>query len=120
MNMVSSNINQWGILSGLLAVIYCWSHGSTAPLPFDAFQRQEILLTILQAFLGWIFLASMDLQAYEAVGLFVLWIVQFGFPSLRVPMMYVYGAWIAIEVGLVLMRRKKLEAFAAFARVWRK
>src|SRR5437764_637450 len=70
MNMVSSNINQWGILSGLLAVIYCWSHGSTTPLPFDDFQRQEILLTILQALLGWIFLASMDLQAYEAAGLF--------------------------------------------------
>jgi cation:H+ antiporter len=120
MNMVSSNINQWGILSGLLAVIYCWSHGSTAPLPFDAFQRQEILLTILQAFLGWIFLASMDLQAYEAVGLFVLWVVQFVVPSLRVPMMYVYGGWIGIELALVLARRKKLEAFAAFARVWRK
>ena len=120
MNMVSSNINQWGILSGLLAVIYCWSHGSTAPLPFDDFQRQEILLTILQAFLGWIFLASMDLQAYEAVGLFVLWVVQFVVPSLRVPMMYVYGAWIAIELALVLAKRKKLEAFGAFARVWKK
>ena len=119
MNMVSSNINQWGVLSALLAVIYCWSHGSTEPLPFDAFQRQEILLTIVQAFLGWLFLASMDLQAYEAAGLFVLWFVQFAFPSLRVPMMYVYGAWIAIEVGLVLARRKSLEAFAAFARVWR-
>ena len=56
MNMVSSNINQWGVLSGLLAVIYCWSHGDTSPLPFDEFQRLEILLTILQAFLGWIFL----------------------------------------------------------------
>jgi cation:H+ antiporter len=120
MNMVSSNINQWGILSGLLAVIYCWSHGSTEPLPFDAFQRQEILLTILQALLGWIFLASMDLQAYEAVGLFVLWVVQFVFPSLRIPMMYVYGAWILIEAGLVLAGRKKLEAFAAFGRVWKR
>jgi cation:H+ antiporter len=120
MNMVSSNINQWGILSGLLAVIYCWSHGSTEPLPFDDFQRQEILLTILQAFLGWIFLASMDLQAYEAVGLFVLWAIQFVVPSLRVPMMYVYGAWIAVELALVLAKRKKLEAFGAFARVWKK
>src|SRR5713101_31389 len=115
MNMVSSNINQWGILSGLLAVIYCWSHGSTEALPFDAFQRQEILLTILQAFLGWIFLASMDLQAYEAAGLFVLWVVQFVFPSIRIPMMYVYGAWIAIELALVLAGRKSLEAFGAFA-----
>jgi cation:H+ antiporter len=119
MNMVSSNINQWGVLSALLAVIYCWSHGSTEPLPFDAFQRQEILLTILQAFLGWLFLASMDLQAYEAAGLFLLWIVQFVFPSLRHPMLYVYGVWIGVEVGLVISGRKKLEAFGAFARVWK-
>ncbi len=119
MNMVSSNINQWGILSGLLAVIYCWSHGSTQPLPFDAFQRQEILLTILQAFLGWLFLASMDLEAYEAGGLFVLWLVQFVLPSLRHPMLYVYGAWILIEVALVATGKKRLEAFPAFARAWR-
>ena len=119
MNMVSSNINQWGILSGLLAVIYCWSHGSTEPLPFDAFQRQEILLTILQGFLGWIFLASMDLEAYEAAGLFALWIIQFAMPSLRHPMLYVYGAWLAVEVGLVVTGRKSLAAFPAFARAWK-
>ena len=118
MNMVSSNINQWGILSGLLAVIYCWSHGSTAALPFDEFQRQEILLTILQGFLGWLFLASMDLAAYEAAGLFVLWVVQFFFPSLRHTIDYVYGAWIVIELGLIVSGRKKLEAFPAFARAW--
>jgi cation:H+ antiporter len=116
MNMVSSNINQWGILSGLLAVIYCWSHGSTEPLPFDAFQRQEILLTILQAFLGWLFLASMDLQAYEAAGLFALWLVQFLVPSSRHPMLYVYGAWIAVELALVVWGRKKLEACRALSR----
>ncbi len=118
-NMVSSNINQWGILSGLLAVIYCWSHGSTAPLPFDAFQRSEILLTILQAFLGWLFLASMDLEAYEAAGLFLLWAVQFAVPSLRHAMLDVYGAWIVVEVALILSGKKKLKAFAAFARSWR-
>jgi cation:H+ antiporter len=120
MNMVSSNINQWGILSGLLAVIYCWSHGSTEPLPFDPFQRHEILLTILQAFLGWLFLASMDLAAYEAAGLFVLWLFQFLVPSSRHGIMYVYGAWIAIEGTLIVSGRKKLEAFPAFARVWKK
>jgi cation:H+ antiporter len=119
MNMVSSNINQWGILSGLLAVIYCWSHGSTEPLPFDDFQRHEILLTILQAFLGWLFLASMDLEAMEAAGLFVLWLIQFLVPSSRHLMLFVYGAWIAVEVALIALGRKKLAAFPAFARVWR-
>jgi cation:H+ antiporter len=118
-NMVSSNINQWGILSALLAVIYCWSHGSSEPLPFDDFQRGEILLTIIQAFLGWLFLASMSFEAYEAAGLFLLWLVQFLVPSLRHQMLFVYGAWIVIEVGLVATGRKKLLAFGAFARSWK-
>jgi cation:H+ antiporter len=118
-NMVSSNINQWGILSALLAVIYCWSHGSAEPLPFDDFQRNEILLTIVQAFLGWLFLASMSFEAYEAVGLFALWAIQFAVPSLRHEMLFVYGGWIVIELGLLLAGKKKLLAFGAFGRAWR-
>lgn len=119
MNMVSSNINQWGVLSGLLAVVYCWSHGDTSPLPFDDFQRLEILLTILQAFLGWIFLASMTLEWYEAAGLFVLWVVQFAFPSLRHEMIWVYSGWIGLELLLVAVGKKKFTAFGAFARSWK-
>ena len=117
--MVSSNINQWGVLSGLLAVVFCWSHGDTSPLPFDEFQRLEILLTILQAYLGWIFLASMSLEWYEAAGLFLLWLIQFAFPDLRHQMVWVYGAWIALEVGLVVAGRKKLRAFGDFRKAWK-
>jgi cation:H+ antiporter len=119
LNMVSSNINQWGVLSGLLAVIYCVSHGDTSALPFDQFQRLEILLTILQAFLGWLFLASMSFEAYEAAGLFVLWLVQFAVPSLRHDMVWVYAAWIAVEVGLLVAGKKRIRAFGALARAWR-
>jgi cation:H+ antiporter len=118
MNMVSSNINQWGVLSALLAVIYCWSKGEATALPFDEFQRLEILLTILQAFLGWLFLASMSLAAYEAAGLFALWLIQLVMPSLRNEMLWIYGAWIAFELALVALGRKKVPAFRAFARAW--
>src|SRR5262249_57636251 len=119
MNMVSSNINQWGVLSAMLAVIYCWSKGEATALPFDEFQRSEILLTILQAFLGWIFLASMSFEAYEAAGLFVLWVVQFVRPGLRREMVWVYLAWIAVEIVLLLLRKKRIVAFEAFARSWK-
>src|SRR5262249_54834441 len=107
------------ILSALLAVIYCWSHGDTSPLPFDEFQRLEIQLTILQAFLGWLFLASMSFEAYEAAGLFALWMIRFAVPSLRHTMLWAYAAWIGVEVGLLLAGRKRLLAFPAFARSWR-
>lgn len=119
LNMVSSNINQWGVLSGLLAVIYCVSHGDTSALPFDSFQRLEILLTILQAFLGWIFLASMSFEAYEAAGLFALWLVQFAVPSLRHDMVWVYAGWIAVELALVAVGKKRIVAFSALARSWK-
>jgi cation:H+ antiporter len=119
MNMVSSNINQWGVLSAMLAVIYNISRGQIGALPFDEFQRQEILLTILQAFLGWIFLASMSLQAYEAAGLFLLWLVQLLVPSLRNAMIFVYGAWFVAELALVMAGRKSLPVFRAFARSWK-
>jgi cation:H+ antiporter len=119
LNMVSSNINQWGVLSGLLAIIYCVSHGDTSALPFDEFQRLEILLTILQAFLGWIFLASMSFEAYEAAGLFVLWVVQFAVPSLRHDMLWVYAAWIAVELAMLAAGKKRIVAFSAFARSWK-
>jgi cation:H+ antiporter len=120
MNMVSSNINQWGVLSALLAVIYSWSRGEPTALPFDEFQRLEILLTIIQAFLGWIFLASMSLQAYEAAGLFALWAIQFLLPSLRHEMLWLYTAWIAVEVVLIALGKKKILAFSAFGRVWQR
>jgi cation:H+ antiporter len=119
MNMVSSNINQWSILSGLIPVIYCWSHGSAAPLPLDGHQRIEILLTILQSFLGWLLLASMSLSGYEAAILFVFWLVQFLLPSTREPMIGVYAAWCVWEIALVAFGRKKWKAFGAFARTWR-
>lgn len=119
MNMVSSNINQWGVLSAMLAVIYCWSKGEVTALPFDDFQRLEILLTIVQAFLGWIFLASMSLSAYEAGGLFALWVIQFVRPSLRKEMLFVYGAWIVFELVRIAVGKQKIRAFGAFGRVWR-
>ena len=60
------------------------------------------------------------LQAYEAAGLFALWVIQFAVPSLRQEMLWVYGAWITIELVLLAVRKKKILAFSAFGRVWQR
>jgi Ca2+/Na+ antiporter len=120
MNLVSSNINQWSILSGLIPVVYCISHGSLAPLPLDSHQRIEILLTILQSLLGWLLIASMSLTGYEAAVLFVFWLIQFLLPSTREAMIGVYAAWCVLEILLVALGKKSWKAFPAFARVWRR
>lgn len=120
MNLVSSNINQWSILSGLIPVVYCISHGSLAPLPLDSHQRVEILLTILQSLLGWLLIASMSLTGYEAAVLFLFWLIQFLLPGTREAMIGVYAAWCLLEILLVALGKKSWKAFAAFGRVWRR
>src|SRR4029077_12708523 len=50
MNMVSSNIHHSNLLLANIPILFVISAGSVRPLLFDAHQREEILLTILQSF----------------------------------------------------------------------
>ena len=120
MNLVSSTINQWSILSALIPVIYSFSRGAPSTLVFDDHQRTEILLTILQSFLGWLLLANLDLRAFEAGILFVFWFVQFAVPGTRHAMVGVYAAWCGGEILRILLGRRKLRAPAAAWRVLRR
>jgi cation:H+ antiporter len=105
MNMVSSNINQWSILSAMIPIVFVISAGELRALEFDRAQRQEILLTILQSFLGFLLLLNLELKMHEAFILFTFWFVQFVVPSWRGPMIYVYLGWCAIELVRLLMSR---------------
>lgn len=119
MNMVSSNINQWTVLVAMIPVVYSFSQGHVSTIHFDHHQRVEILLTIVQSFLGFLLLANMEFEWFEAVLLFTLWLIQFLFPSTREAMVFVYMAWIAYELVLVLLRKNQLQAFPAFAQQWK-
>ncbi len=117
MNLVSSTINQWSILSALIPVIYSISRGTPSAIAFDPHQRQEILLTILQSGLGWLLLLNMNLAAFEAGLLFVLWLVQFALPGTREAMVWVYIAWCVFEIGRIAMGRRSIHALGAARRV---
>ncbi|MGN6184382.1 MAG: hypothetical protein ACTHQM_12095 [Thermoanaerobaculia bacterium] len=118
MNMVSSNINQWSILSAMIPVLFVISKGSITPLPFDTFQRHEILLTILQSLLGFLLLLNLQLVMWEALILFVFWAVQFFVPHVREEMVYVYLGWCVIEVIKLLIARKAPAAWIGFRKTW--
>jgi len=114
MNMVSSNINQWTVLAAMIPLVFGWSHyqhtGTWADFHFDAEQRLEILLTLLQTLLGVMLLANMEFDWLDASALFVLWAVQFFVPHLREEVAIGYGAWIAILVIVFVSRGKPLLA----------
>jgi cation:H+ antiporter len=114
MNIVSSNINQWTVLVAMIPIVYSLSRGEVSVIHFDVHQKTEILLTIVQGVLGFLFLANMEFRWHEAAGLFILWFVQFLVPSWREEIIYVYVFWILIELLLVFVGMYKLKAFAEF------
>jgi cation:H+ antiporter len=120
MNLVSSNINQWTMLVAMIPVAYAFGQGHVETIPFDAMHRTEILLTILQSLLGVVLLLNMRFRAGEAAMLFALWALQFGVPSLREELIFVYGALVLLGVARILVDRSRAGAVGAFGRQWRR
>jgi len=114
MNMVSSNINQWTVLAAMIPLVYGYSHyhhtGTWAAFHFDAEQRLEIILTLLQTSLGIVVLANMEFDWFDASALFILWLVQFLAPHLREEVSIAYALWIVILLLGFLVRGKVLLA----------
>jgi cation:H+ antiporter len=119
MNMVSSNINQWTLLTAMLPVVYSLSRGSPSAIPFDHQQKLELLMTIAQALMGMMFLVNMDLRWWEAAVLFVFWLVQFAFSVMHVWITAACFAWAAWELARLLTGARHATALSEFARIWR-
>ena len=119
MNMVSANINQWTMLAAMIPIVYSFSVGFPTHIPFDSFQRAEILLTVAQSMLGMLLLSNMSFHIVEAGGIFLLWGLQFARPHLHTEVTIIYFAWVAYEVFVTLVVRRRLAAFGAFMHVWR-
>jgi len=118
MNMVSSNINQWTLLAAMLPITYSLSRGVLSAIPLDGLQELELALTLAQALVGLLFLMDMQLEWWEAAGLFVLWAVQFVFSATGVSVhRYVtaaYLAWAVVEMGRMAARRRPPAAVQLF------
>ena len=121
MNMVSSNFNQWTVLAATLPLVYSIYSGRLRAIPFDALQREEILLTISQSTVGMTLLLNMHFSVLEATGVFLLWLAQFFWPHLRPEITAVNFVWAAallvwlplrgggfpaVRIALGLMRRR--------------
>jgi cation:H+ antiporter len=126
MNLVSSNITQWALLSALLPVVLSLGLRHPVAIVFDHQQKVELLMTLGQSLLGVIFLINMQLAWWEATGIFVLWVIQFGFslsgttaPEVPLWTTLAYFAWAGVEALRILIARRSYNAFACFLEVWR-
>jgi cation:H+ antiporter len=83
--LVSSKVNQWTLLIGCLPIAYAISSGSLNPLPTDARQTEEVLLTAAQSLMAVVLLINLRMSLVEAGALAVLFVAQFATPHSVVP-----------------------------------
>jgi cation:H+ antiporter len=119
MNMVSSNINQWTLLTAMLPVLLSMSAGVVTPILFDERQTVELLLTLGQAVIGWLFLVNMKLDWWEAASLFALFLIAFVKHEWAWWITGIYAAWIGVELIRMAMGQRKPLAFQQFGHVWK-
>jgi cation:H+ antiporter len=133
MNMVSSNINQWTLLAAMLPIVYSISLGTPSVIPFDSHQELEILMTVGQSLVGTLFLVNMRLAWWEALLLFMLWLIQFAFSPVEPSPSFwgmlagnmhwyvtiAYLLWSAVEIVRILIGQRQPLAFIMFKQIWR-
>jgi cation:H+ antiporter len=82
-SLLSSKLNQWTLLVGMIPGVYALSAGTLQhPLPMDSHQLGEILLTAGQSLLGVMLLTTLRLSMWQGLLLFGLFIGQFILPPI--------------------------------------
>jgi cation:H+ antiporter len=102
--LLSSKVNQWTLLIGMLPVVYAVSAGRVAPMEMDSRQVEEMLLTAAQSLFAVAILANLSFSLFEAILIFVLFSTQLLIPdpSFRYYFSFLY---IVLAVGLVALKR---------------
>ena len=108
--LISSKVNQWTLLIGMLPLAYSASNGHVAPMVLDRRQVQEVLLTAAQSFFGVAVIANLRFSLLEALVVATLFASQLFFtsPSVR----YAYAiVYIALTVLLLATNRENRRGF---------
>lgn len=92
-SLVSSKLNQWTLLVGMIPGVYAISFGAISPpIQLDQHQFSEIFLTAAQSLFALALLVGLRLNAFEGICLAVLFLAQLASP--------LYDAWLEAMLGL--------------------
>ena len=106
--LISSKVNQWTLLIGCLPVIYSIALGFLSPLPLDARQKEEILLTSAQSLFGLAIISNLRISLWEALALSTLFLAQFVYESIETR--YILSAvYVALSIPIIVKERKNIK-----------
>lgn len=123
-SLISSKLNQWTLLVGMIPGVYAASSGSFyPPINLDSHQFQEILLTAAQSIFAIALLVDLRLCLRDAMALFILFTAQLLSPiyegtleawlGLAHDPLRLHGIfiWIYLALAAFILIRKKREAW---------
>ena len=116
--LVSSKVNQWTLLVGMLPLVYSISGGHLQPMALDARQCEEIFLTAAQSLLALVILANLSFGFWEAMLLLGLFVLQFVFPTPAIRTWLGIG-YVIIAVGYFANRAFRQSLIDLFRYGWR-
>ncbi len=116
--LISSKVNQWTLLVGMLPLVYSISGGHVMPMALDARQTEEIFLTAAQSLLAIVILANLRFGMGEAVLLFALFALQFVFPAPEIRM-WLGAGYLVIAAGYLFSRPFRASLATLFRDGWR-
>ena len=102
--LLSSKVNQWTLLIGMLPVVFMISGGSMAPMVMDQRQIEEMFLTAAQSLFAVAILANLSISLLEAAVIFLLFSTQLLFPDPQFRFYYSF-LYIFLAIGLVVVKK---------------
>jgi cation:H+ antiporter len=113
--LVSSKVNQWTLLIGMLPIAYALSSGSWHSMPLDTRQVEEVLLTSAQSLFAIIVICDLEFSLSDGLMIFVLFASQLFFTSTYVRYIYA-GFYIVLSAGFLLLKRPLRQGWHATLR----
>jgi cation:H+ antiporter len=102
--LLSSKVNQWTLLIGMLPVVFMVSAGRLGPMEMDQRQIEEMFLTAAQSLFAVAVLANLSFSLFEAAVIFLLFSTQLFFPDPQFRFYYSF-LYIFLAVGLVVGKK---------------
>ena len=102
--LLSSKVNQWTLLIGMLPVVYTISAGRFGGMEMDSRQVEELFLTAAQSLFAVAILANLSFSLGEAILIFVLFSTQLLVPDPSFRYYYSF-MYIVLAVGWILFNK---------------
>lgn len=109
--LVSSTVNQWTLLIGCLPLAFAISSHSLNPLPTDARQASEVLLTSSLGLMAVTLLINLRISLIEAGVLGLLFVGQFATPHSIVPREVFSGVFLVAAAVLLVRQVAEMRQF---------